>query len=159
MRRLLLLRHAKAERSQSGGRDHDRILAKRGRNDAAGVGAIGGSFVLGLLLALALSILVYMAFWFAPALVVLRGAAPVAAIKQSFAGCLRNLVPFLIYGVALWGIGLGGGVWIGLGSNPFGPPRGPVGFWEAATVALAIAAAALTVLAALVSRRLAIKHP
>ena len=33
MRRLLLLRHAKAERLQSGGRDHDRILAKRGRDD------------------------------------------------------------------------------------------------------------------------------
>src|SRR5262249_18566147 len=39
MRRLLLLRHAKAERLQSGGRDHDRILAKRGRGDAAAVGA------------------------------------------------------------------------------------------------------------------------
>ena len=38
MRRLLLLRHAKAERSQPGGRDHDRILSKRGRNDAAAVG-------------------------------------------------------------------------------------------------------------------------
>ena len=39
MRRLLLLRHAKAERLQPGGRDHDRILAKRGRDDAAAVGA------------------------------------------------------------------------------------------------------------------------
>jgi phosphohistidine phosphatase len=39
MRRLLLLRHAKAERLQSGGRDHDRILAKRGREDAIAVGA------------------------------------------------------------------------------------------------------------------------
>ena len=39
MRRLLLLRHAKAERLQSGGRDHDRILAKRGREDALAVGA------------------------------------------------------------------------------------------------------------------------
>src|SRR5690349_23520094 len=39
MRRLLLLRHAKAERSQPGGRDHDRILANRGRGDAAAVGA------------------------------------------------------------------------------------------------------------------------
>ena len=38
MRRLLLLRHAKAERLQSGGRDHDRILAKRGREDAVAVG-------------------------------------------------------------------------------------------------------------------------
>ena len=39
MRRLLLLRHAKAERLQSGGRDHDRILAKRGREDATAIGA------------------------------------------------------------------------------------------------------------------------
>ena len=39
MRRLLLLRHAKAERLQSGGRDHDRILAKRGRDDATAIGA------------------------------------------------------------------------------------------------------------------------
>jgi phosphohistidine phosphatase len=39
MRRLLLLRHGKAERLQSGGRDHDRILTKRGRKDAAAVGA------------------------------------------------------------------------------------------------------------------------
>src|SRR3954463_6361634 len=39
MRRLLLLRHAKAERSQPGGRDHDRVLAARGRADAKTLGA------------------------------------------------------------------------------------------------------------------------
>ncbi len=39
MRRLLLLRHAKAERSQPGGRDHDRVLASRGRADAKRLGA------------------------------------------------------------------------------------------------------------------------
>ena len=38
MRRLLLLRHAKAERSQSGGRDHDRVLTERGRADARKLG-------------------------------------------------------------------------------------------------------------------------
>src|SRR5471032_2500933 len=38
MRRLLLLRHAKAERSQPGGRDHDRVLAERGRADAKKLG-------------------------------------------------------------------------------------------------------------------------
>ena len=48
--------------------------------------------------------------------------------------------PMVIYGVALWGIGLGGGYWIGLNATPFGPPRGPLGFWEAATAALALAA-------------------
>jgi phosphohistidine phosphatase len=39
MRRLLLLRHAKAERSPVGGRDHDRVLAARGRADAKTLGA------------------------------------------------------------------------------------------------------------------------
>jgi phosphohistidine phosphatase len=39
MRRLLLLRHAKAERSQTGERDHDRVLAARGRDDAPRLGA------------------------------------------------------------------------------------------------------------------------
>jgi phosphohistidine phosphatase len=39
MRRLLLLRHAKAERSPVGGLDHDRVLAARGRADAKTLGA------------------------------------------------------------------------------------------------------------------------
>src|SRR3954471_3412609 len=39
MRRLLLLRHAKAERLQTGGRDQDRVLAQRGRADAKTLGA------------------------------------------------------------------------------------------------------------------------
>ncbi len=39
MRRLLLLRHAKAERSRPGERDHDRRLAERGRDDAPKIGA------------------------------------------------------------------------------------------------------------------------
>jgi phosphohistidine phosphatase len=38
MRRLLLLRHAKAERPQAGGRDHERLLDARGRDDAGTVG-------------------------------------------------------------------------------------------------------------------------
>jgi phosphohistidine phosphatase len=39
MRRLLLLRHAKSERSQPGGRDQDRVLTDRGRADAPKLGA------------------------------------------------------------------------------------------------------------------------
>lgn len=39
MRRLLLLRHAKAERSIPGGPDRDRRLVDRGRADAGGMGA------------------------------------------------------------------------------------------------------------------------
>ena len=39
MLRLLLLRHAKAERPQPGERDHDRVLTARGRADAKKLGA------------------------------------------------------------------------------------------------------------------------
>jgi phosphohistidine phosphatase len=39
MRRLLLLRHAKSERSLPGRRDLDRVLAPRGREDAPRLGA------------------------------------------------------------------------------------------------------------------------
>ena len=39
MRRLILLRHSKAERSQPGERDIDRALTARGREDAARIGA------------------------------------------------------------------------------------------------------------------------
>lgn len=58
-----------------------------------------GTGMVGLLVALALGLLVAMAYWFAPALVVLRDAAPVAALKASFAGCLRNVLPMLVYSV------------------------------------------------------------
>ena len=39
MRRLLLLRHAKAERSAPGASDHERALIERGRKDAVKIGA------------------------------------------------------------------------------------------------------------------------
>jgi phosphohistidine phosphatase len=39
MRRLLLLRHAKAERSDPGSQDISRVLIERGRKDAAKIGA------------------------------------------------------------------------------------------------------------------------
>jgi len=40
-----------------------------------------------------------MAVWFAPLLIVFQQQGAIEAMKQSFTGCLRNIVPFLIYGV------------------------------------------------------------
>ena len=71
------------------------------RGDAAGIGALGLTFVLAMLVVLALSIPVYMALWFAPSLIVFHDLAPVAAMKTSFIACLKNIVPFLFYGVIL----------------------------------------------------------
>jgi hypothetical protein len=91
------------------------------RGDAAGVAAMGGSFVLAGLVAMALSIPIYMALWFAPALVVLRGLAPVAAVKESFFGCLKNMIPFLIYGIVLLVLGIVAAIPLGLGWLVLGP--------------------------------------
>jgi uncharacterized membrane protein len=63
--------------------------------------ALGGLLVatlVGLLLFLALLLPLIMAIWFAPALVILRGVEPVAALRLSFDGCMKNMLPFLVYG-------------------------------------------------------------
>lgn len=53
------------------------------------------------LLALALMLPLIMAYWFAPVLAVFDGLDAIPAMKASFAGCLRNILPFLVYGLAL----------------------------------------------------------
>ena len=62
-------------------------------------------------------------------------------------GYRQTFWPMVIYGVALWCFGLGGGAWIAFNVTPLGAPRGALGFWEAATAALGFAAAALAWLA------------
>ncbi len=68
-------------------------------------------------------------------------------------GYRQTFWPMVIYGVALWGFGLGGGAWIAFSATPIGAPRGALGFWEAATAALAVAAAALAWLARAEAKR------
>jgi uncharacterized membrane protein len=68
------------------------------------LGSLGLAILVGLLVFLLLYLPLVMAIWFAPALVVLRGVAPLDAMRLSFNGCMRNIVPFLLYGVV--GVGL-----------------------------------------------------
>lgn len=77
-----------------------------GAQDPAALGAAFATFALGMLLGFALTVPVAMLLWFAPALVVLNQIAPVEALKQSWSGCLKNIVPFLIYGVVLFVLGI-----------------------------------------------------
>jgi hypothetical protein len=91
------------------------------RGDAAGVAALGGSFMLAALVAIALSIPIYMALWFAPALVVLSGMAPVAALRESFFGCLKNILPFLVYSIVLVVLSIVASIPLGLGWLVLGP--------------------------------------
>ena len=48
--------------------------------------------------------------WFAPALVALRGLSAVEAMKLSFLSCLRNWLPFLVYGLIGVAITIGAAV-------------------------------------------------
>ena len=63
-----------------------------------------------------------------------------AVMAQVLRGYKRATVPMVIYAVALWGVGLGGGYLLGL-TDTFGPPRGAAGFWIAAVASLVIAGA------------------
>ena len=60
---------------------------------------MGMTIVLAVLIAMAISIPVYMLLWFAAPLIVLGELDVGTALKSSFAACLKNIVPFLIWGV------------------------------------------------------------
>jgi uncharacterized membrane protein len=71
--------------------------------------------LLALLVALALMIPLIMAFWFAPALVALHDTKAMQAISLSFRGCVANILPFLLYGLAALGLSILATVPLGLG--------------------------------------------
>jgi uncharacterized membrane protein len=74
---------------------------------------VGPTILIPLLVGSLLVIPLMMAYFFAPALVVLDGLSATAAMRLSFAGCLKNVLPFLLYGL----IGL---VLFVLAAIPFG---------------------------------------
>ena len=74
-----------------------------------------GLFLIPVLIALAASVPLLMAVWFAPALVVLGNLGAVDALKQSFAGCLANVVPFLVYGIVGLVLAIVASIPLGLG--------------------------------------------
>lgn len=89
-----------------------------------GVAGMSASVILGSLVMLALSVPLAAALWFAPALIVFRDARPVDAVKSSLAACLKNLVPFLIYGIAAFGLSIVASIPFGLGWLVLGPVLG-----------------------------------
>ena len=64
-----------------------------------GEATAAGGVMLAVLIALALFIPVIMAIWFAPALMMLGDKGVFESLKLSFIGCLKNILPFLIYGI------------------------------------------------------------
>ncbi len=61
---------------------------------ALGVGALVMALIV-----LLIAVPLVMAYWFAPALVTLRNDEPFGALKTSFVASLRNIPPFLAYGL------------------------------------------------------------
>jgi uncharacterized membrane protein len=84
-----------------------------------GEGAPTGVDPLMLLLALlgilSLMVPLAMALWFAPALAMLHGVPALRAMNLSFQACLRNLLPFLAYGLGGLGLALLATIPLGLG--------------------------------------------
>jgi hypothetical protein len=79
------------------------------------------ALLLVLLIVLALTMPLFMAMWFAPALVAFHDVAPMAAMRASFQGCLKNFMPFLIYGIVGLVLFIVALVPLGLGLLVFGP--------------------------------------
>jgi uncharacterized membrane protein len=77
--------------------------------------------LLGILFFLLLLLPLIMAVWFAPALVMLSGMSAGAAMMASFRGCLRNVMPFLLYGVIGLGLTIVASIPLGLGWFILGP--------------------------------------
>jgi uncharacterized membrane protein len=80
--------------------------------------AMAGSIITMLLASLvmmALFVPVLMAYWFAPALVMMHDMAPIEAMKASFFACLANFVPFLVYGIVMAIAGIVAMIPLGLG--------------------------------------------
>jgi hypothetical protein len=71
--------------------------------------------LLALLLILALMLPLVMATWFAPALIVFNDVGVGAAMKASFGGCLKNILPFLLYGLLALIAGVIATIPLGLG--------------------------------------------
>ncbi|HYY60759.1 MAG TPA: BPSS1780 family membrane protein, partial [Burkholderiales bacterium] len=71
--------------------------------------------VIAFLLILALMLPLVMATWFAPALIVLQDMGVGAAMKASFNGCLKNILPFLLYGLLALIAGVVASIPFGLG--------------------------------------------
>jgi len=91
-------------------------LFSGGAHPAPGAaGPLPAVALLAVLIGLALFVPIAMAMWFAAPLVVLNQLGPVEAMKQSFSGCLRNVVPFLVYGAVMFVLAIVATVPLGLG--------------------------------------------
>jgi uncharacterized membrane protein len=89
--------------------------------DYAALASAGMAIFVVAMIGLLIALLVAMAYWFAPALVVLNGEQPVEALRKSFAASSRNLGAFLLYGLIYIGLAIVATIPMGLGWLVLGP--------------------------------------
>jgi len=97
------------------------MMTMMGGGDPQAVAALGITFVLAMLIMLALLIPVVMAVWLAAPLVVFHEHGAIDAMKGSFSGCLKNILPFLLYSVVLFVLMIIATIPVGLGWLVLGP--------------------------------------
>jgi uncharacterized membrane protein len=73
---------------------------------AAAMGGLAVIILVGLLIFLLLFLPLVMAIWFAPALIVLKEQQPWEAMKLSFIGGIKNILPFLLYSAVWMGLAI-----------------------------------------------------
>ncbi|HEX2333854.1 MAG TPA: BPSS1780 family membrane protein [Burkholderiales bacterium] len=97
------------------------MTAMLGGGDPQDVAAMGMTFLLAVLIMLALLLPAVMAVWLAAPLVVFHDHGAIDAMKGSFMGCLKNVLPFLLYGAVMLILMIIASVPLGLGWLILGP--------------------------------------
>jgi uncharacterized membrane protein len=95
-----------------------------GQADPQAMEAMGMTVVLAMLIMMALLLPLIMAIWFAAPLVVFHDHGAIEAMKASFAGCLKNVLPFLWYSVLFMLLAIVASIPLGLGWLVLGPVFG-----------------------------------
>ena len=89
--------------------------------DYAALWSAGTAIFVTAVVAVVVTLLVAMAFWFAPALVVLNDEPPITALSKSFVASWQNVGAFLIYGIVYLGLAFVATIPAGLGWLVLGP--------------------------------------
>lgn len=92
-----------------------------GGADPGSAAGAGLTVLLAFLVMLALLLPVFMALWFAPALAMFHELGPAEAMRASFVACLKNIGPFMLYGVIAFLLSIAASIPFGLGWLVLGP--------------------------------------
>ena len=89
--------------------------------DPQAMAAMGVTMLLAMLVMFALLLPAVMAIWLAAPLVVFHEHGALDAMKGSFAGCLKNILPFLVYSIVMFVLAVAATLPLALGWLALGP--------------------------------------